>query len=109
MTYLRNASLIGFFILGVLVYSPLTSYFSYGNFSKEEKETEEETQQESEQESKPEPEKIVNELTCAECGEPGRKRMNKDAKLVVSCRKCWAEVDETEEDVWSSVLRKNNS
>lgn len=107
MTYLRNASLIGFFILGVLVYSPLTSYFSYGNFSKEEKET----QQESEQETKPEPEpeKIVNELACAECGKPGRKRMNKDAKLVVSCRKCWAEVDETEEDVWSSVLRKNNS
>jgi len=28
---------------------------------------------------------------------------------VVSCRKCWTEVDETEEDVWSSVLRKNNT
>ena len=103
MSYLRNASLIGgLIILGVIVYSPLLSYFT--NVTLAEKSESEDDEQEEQ-----ETEKIVNELACVECGEPGRKRMNKDAKLVVSCRKCWSEVDETEEDVWSSVLRKKNS
>ena len=68
-----------------------------------------EPESDSSSDSETEPNEIVNELACVECGEPGRKRVNKDAQLVVSCRKCWSEVDETEEDVWSSVLRKNNS
>jgi hypothetical protein len=97
MSYLRNISLVGgLVILGMLLYSPLISWGTTPRPTQVEEVEEEE-----------EEEVIVNELACVTCGEPGRKRMNKDAHLVVSCRKCWAEVDETEEDVWSSVLRKN--
>ena len=104
MSYLRNVSLVGgIVILGILLYSPLMSWYTTEPVQVEEDIEEEELDEETK------PEETVNELSCVECGEPGRKRMNKDAELVVSCRKCWAEVDDTEEDVWSSVLRKNNS
>jgi len=112
MSYFRNVSIVGgLIILGVLVYSPLMAWYRISSVEEEEEEEMEEMEEEEEEmeEEEEEEEQIVNELACVTCGELGRKRMNKEAKMVVSCRKCWAEVDETEEDVWSSVLRKNNS